>query len=200
MSESNRSSGTKSNARGASAATASPSGRSNTGSRSASAAKPSKSARTFGNHSQDDSNGNAPKPAIDPADRPGASGHRFGPDLACSECGIHWDEHQKEPAPCVKDEPATSSPTAAFLRRPPVALAADPTPANDPGTNVPPSAAPVADATNISDVPHSAHPPGPSPSTSPPLSAPAEAVVTGGAGTPAASELGSQLGKGDAEL
>jgi len=51
--------------------------------------------------------------AIEPADRPGASGHRFGPDLACSECGITWDAHQREPAPCVKDEPEDT-----FLRRP----------------------------------------------------------------------------------
>jgi hypothetical protein len=36
----------------------------------------------------------------DAADRPGASGHRFGPELACSECGISWDVHQREPKPC----------------------------------------------------------------------------------------------------
>ena len=52
---------------------------------------------------------------MDPSDRPGASGHRFGPDLACSECGIAWDVHQRTPAPCAKDAPAD-----AFLRRPPV--------------------------------------------------------------------------------
>ena len=51
--------------------------------------------------------------AIDPAERPGASGHRFGPDLACSECGIHWDAHQREPMPCEKDAPGD-----VFLRRP----------------------------------------------------------------------------------
>ena len=50
---------------------------------------------------------------MDPADRPGASGHRFGPDLACSECGIHWDAHQRAPAPCAKDQPSD-----VFLRRP----------------------------------------------------------------------------------
>ena len=32
--------------------------------------------------------------------RPPASGHRFGPDLTCSECGVTWDEHQKDPNPC----------------------------------------------------------------------------------------------------
>ncbi len=52
-------------------------------------------------------------PALDPADRPGADGHRFGPDLACAECGIAWDAHQQEPSPCVKD-----SPQDAFMRRP----------------------------------------------------------------------------------
>lgn len=50
---------------------------------------------------------------MDPADRPAASGHRFGPDLACSECGILWDAHQREPAPCAKDEASD-----VFLRRP----------------------------------------------------------------------------------
>jgi len=50
---------------------------------------------------------------MDPADRPGASGHRFGPDLACSECGMHWDAHQREPVPCAKDAPGDL-----FLRRP----------------------------------------------------------------------------------
>jgi len=39
----------------------------------------------------------------DSGDRPGASGHRFGPDLACSECGILWDVHQREPKPCKTD-------------------------------------------------------------------------------------------------
>jgi hypothetical protein len=34
--------------------------------------------------------------------RPAASGHRFGPDLSCSECGVSWEEHQKEPTPCCK--------------------------------------------------------------------------------------------------
>ncbi|MAG29527.1 MAG: hypothetical protein CL908_01380 [Deltaproteobacteria bacterium] len=49
----------------------------------------------------------------EPAERPGASGHRFGPDLACSECGILWDLHQREPKPC-KSEAARD----AFSRRP----------------------------------------------------------------------------------
>ena len=52
---------------------------------------------------------------MDPADRPAASGHRFGPDLACSECGIQWDAHQREPAPCGKQEASE-----VFLRRPAV--------------------------------------------------------------------------------
>ena len=52
---------------------------------------------------------------MDPADRPAASGHRFGPDLACSECGIQWDAHQREPAPCGKQEASD-----VFLRRPAV--------------------------------------------------------------------------------
>jgi hypothetical protein len=38
--------------------------------------------------------------------RPSASGHRFGPDLACSECGVTWDEHQKDPRDCNLDVPA----------------------------------------------------------------------------------------------
>ncbi len=54
---------------------------------------------------------------LEPVDRPGASGHRFGPDLTCSECGIQWDVHQREPRPCETDR--ESSPQAgAFLRRP----------------------------------------------------------------------------------
>lgn len=51
----------------------------------------------------------------DGPERPGASGHRFGPDLACSECGILWDLHQREPKPC-KTEAAGD----AFARRPAV--------------------------------------------------------------------------------
>lgn len=49
----------------------------------------------------------------DSADRPGASGHRFGPDLACSECGILWDVHQRDPKPCQ-----TEKAQDAFARRP----------------------------------------------------------------------------------
>ena len=46
----------------------------------------------------------APNAPIAPEDRPAASGHRFGPDLACSECGMHWEAHQREPAPCATEE------------------------------------------------------------------------------------------------
>ncbi len=46
-------------------------------------------------------------------DRPTASGHRFGPDLTCSECGIGWDEHQRNPLPCK-----TEATTNVFNRRP----------------------------------------------------------------------------------
>ena len=35
--------------------------------------------------------------------RPGAKGHRFGPDLSCSECGVTWDAHQVDPRDCVDD-------------------------------------------------------------------------------------------------
>jgi len=62
----------------------------------------------------DRTNADEPIPrGMDPSDRPGASGHRFGPDLGCSECGIQWDAHQREPAPCAKDAPGEI-----FLRRP----------------------------------------------------------------------------------
>jgi hypothetical protein len=60
----------------------------------------------------------------DQKDRPTASGHRFGPELTCSECGVTWDEHQANPAPCttadVPSEPhesndvGTASPRAAL--------------------------------------------------------------------------------------
>ncbi len=33
--------------------------------------------------------------------RPGAGGHRFGPDLQCTECGRYWDAHQQNPRPCT---------------------------------------------------------------------------------------------------
>ncbi len=39
-------------------------------------------------------------PKDDPVIRPGAGGHRFGPDLQCNECGRNWDEHQHDPSPC----------------------------------------------------------------------------------------------------
>ncbi|HIF94822.1 MAG TPA: hypothetical protein EYQ60_17110 [Myxococcales bacterium] len=51
----------------------------------------------------------------DGPERPGASGHRFGPELACSECGILWDIHQRDPKPC-----ATKVANDAFARRPAV--------------------------------------------------------------------------------
>lgn len=63
---------------------------------------------------------------IESTDRPTASGHRFGPDLACAECGISWDEHQRDPSPCCHKEavsdasvPAAGGAAAgAFERRP----------------------------------------------------------------------------------
>ena len=39
----------------------------------------------------------------DAASRPGAEGHRFGPDLSCSECGVTWEAHQIDPRKCVDD-------------------------------------------------------------------------------------------------
>ncbi len=39
---------------------------------------------------------------VDGKDRPTARGHRFGPDLTCSECGLSWEEHQATPGPCKK--------------------------------------------------------------------------------------------------
>ena len=89
---------------------------------------------------------------VEPGDRPGASGHRFGPDLACSECGIHWDAHQRQPAPCVKDEPGD-----VFLRRPAVdqpaargAAAATPSPSPSAAAApaAPPAAAPEASSSS----------------------------------------------------
>lgn len=41
----------------------------------------------------------------EPADRPGASGHRFGPRLVCSECGLRWEAHQRDPRPCISVPP-----------------------------------------------------------------------------------------------
>ena len=49
-------------------------------------------------------------PKADPEIRPGAGGHRFGPDLQCNECGRNWDEHQHDPSPC--SEAADSDPSA----------------------------------------------------------------------------------------
>ena len=59
--------------------------------------------------------------APDPADRPGASGHRFGPGLVCSECGIRWDVHQRNPLPCTLDAPPDP-----FGRRPVIQVEAAP--------------------------------------------------------------------------
>ena len=59
----------------------------------------------------------------DATDLPSASGHRFGPDLVCSECGARWDEHQRDPRPC-RVEAAVD----AFERRPAPGRA-DPAPA-----------------------------------------------------------------------
>lgn len=53
------------------------------------------------------------------ADRPGAAGHRFGPRLVCSECGIRWDVHQRDPQPCTAELPPDP-----FSRRPVVPVAA----------------------------------------------------------------------------
>lgn len=37
---------------------------------------------------------------LNPKIRPEAGGHRFGPDLQCTECGRYWEEHQRQPSPC----------------------------------------------------------------------------------------------------
>ena len=75
---------------------------------------PSSSRRTPGPKSASGSKLSAPS-KLEPSERPGASGHRFGPDLACSECGIQWDVHQREPHPCKTD---LDDEADAFLRRP----------------------------------------------------------------------------------
>lgn len=64
-----------------------------------------------------------PPLASEPGDRPGAAGHRFGPRLVCSECGIRWDVHQRDRKPCVAGSPAgvTGDP---FSRRPVLPLPA----------------------------------------------------------------------------
>ena len=58
--------------------------------------------------------GNVSDPQPDTAEeefggRPSASGHRFGPDLTCSECGVTWEEHQRQPTAC---EPHDDAPVA----------------------------------------------------------------------------------------
>jgi hypothetical protein len=55
--------------------------------------------------------------APEPSDRPGAAGHRFGPRLVCSECGIRWDVHQRDQKPCLVASPAVP-PDDPFARRP----------------------------------------------------------------------------------
>lgn len=57
--------------------------------------------------------GAAPPDPTELAERPRASGHRFGPGLVCSECGTRWDAHQRKPEPCVA--PDLPDP---FARRP----------------------------------------------------------------------------------
>ena len=37
---------------------------------------------------------------LNPKIRPEAGGHRFGPDLQCTECGRYWEAHQQQPSPC----------------------------------------------------------------------------------------------------
>lgn len=39
-------------------------------------------------------------PKVEGKNRPTAWGHRFGPELLCSECGLTWDQHQADPGPC----------------------------------------------------------------------------------------------------
>ena len=74
---------------------------------------PRKDAGPRGEQVARDAAPSGPSVSIDPADRPGASGHRFGPDLACSECGVAWDAHQREPIPC-----RSAATVDAFARRP----------------------------------------------------------------------------------
>ena len=50
-----------------------------------------------------------PNPKI----RPEAGGHRFGPELQCTECGRYWDSHQQNPKPCSH----SGSRSAAAYRR-----------------------------------------------------------------------------------
>ena len=39
---------------------------------------------------------------LNPKIRPEAGGHRFGPDLQCTECGRYWEQHQQQPSPCSR--------------------------------------------------------------------------------------------------
>jgi len=97
----------------ASASTAASPSSSASAAASPSASAAATSADTSADTSAKTSAENGAESSIAPADRPAASGHRFGPDLACSECGMQWEAHQREPAPCATDEPED-----AFLRRP----------------------------------------------------------------------------------
>jgi len=59
---------------------------------------------------------------VDGKDRPTARGHRFGPDLTCSECGLSWEDHQASPGPCEKvvtPEPAVVDPSPGAADAPP---------------------------------------------------------------------------------
>jgi hypothetical protein len=53
-----------------------------------------------------------------PTLRPGAGGHRFGPDLICGECGRNWDDHQHDPAPCEHESPPEPAAVEAARARP----------------------------------------------------------------------------------
>ncbi len=42
---------------------------------------------------------------VEGKNRPTAWGHRFGPELLCSECGLTWEQHQTDPGPCATHIP-----------------------------------------------------------------------------------------------
>ena len=92
----------------------------------------------------------------DAADRPGASGHRFGPDLACSECGILWDVHQREPKPCKTDvapDVFGRRPSGDFEGKPGRENAADAAKTAALSSSSSPPAAPTPSATTPSAIP-----------------------------------------------
>ena len=70
-------------------------------------------------------------PKVDGKERPTAWGHRFGPDLACSECGLTWDEHQRDPAPCTTAGRSSNAPP--FAKAEPPKSAATPAKSGDGG-------------------------------------------------------------------